>query len=78
MIMVRHAEDDFYAQQIADAMESAGAIVVSIAYNGQRRHFGALEDHSRYIVFARVSDVSQCDVVDAAISKSYDALVKQT
>lgn len=71
-IMKREAEDDFQAWQTANAMEKAGAVVISITPNGMRQHFNAREPHQRYIVWARVESDGHIGAVDEAINHEID------
>lgn len=71
-LMVRHADNDFFAILTANAMEDAGAVVISIAYNGQHKPFGAMEPSSRFVVFARIRDNGHIDAIDTAISAALD------
>lgn len=66
-IMLRHAEDDFAALNMANAMEGAGATVFAVAYNGQATHHGATLPHSQYIVWAKVETDEQIEAIDKAI-----------
>ena len=67
MFMVRSAGNSFIALLTANAMESAGAEVVGVTYDGQHQLYGALVPSSRFIVFAKVMDEQQIDRVDKAI-----------
>jgi hypothetical protein len=68
-IMVRHAIDDFDAMHIANGMEAAGAVVFSITATEPELQPGALKPAMRYTVWAKITDESICDAVDAAIAR---------
>lgn len=65
-MMMRWAQDEMHAMDIANAVLKCGGRVVSIAFNGQETHYGALAPHSRFIVFAEVRDKAHMDEIDAA------------
>ena len=67
-IMARVGRDDFEALQIASAMESAGAIVISIVYVAP----GAQQRHGWH-VFARVP-VTGAQTIGDAIANVDDAI----
>lgn len=68
MIMSREAEDISDALKIANGMERAQAVVISISSNGQAKRYGAMLPHTKYVVWGRVNDLVHIDCVDAAIS----------
>lgn len=72
MLMVRSARNDFEALLTGEAMESVGAVVISISYDGEHKLVGALESSSRFVVWARVADNAMIDKVDLAIEKALD------
>jgi hypothetical protein len=72
MIMSRHAEDDFEAFRVAKAMDSVGADVFSIVYNGSAKYPTAIDPHSRYIVFAKVKNETHIATVDNAIDNEME------
>ena len=63
-IMLRHAEDDFAALTIANAMMRVGAEVVSITDAGGPPFS---KDTGRFIVWANVRDDAHIAEVDASI-----------
>jgi hypothetical protein len=71
-IMMRNANNDFEAFLIAQAMESVGADVFSIAFNGQHQPFGALAPSSRFAVFAKIRDDALIAKTDEAIDKALE------
>lgn len=71
--MVREAEDSLVAMLTANGMEAAGANVISITYNGQHQHYGAMAPHSRFIVFAKVRDEAHIRKIDRAIEDALKA-----
>lgn len=70
-IMMRPAEDDFAALKTADAMEKAGATVITVTPNGQAQYPTALAPHTRYIVWARVTGDAHIAEVDVAIEAEF-------
>ena len=68
-IMVRKARDDFEAFMTAEAMETAGAAVISIAYDGEHQQQGAMIPCSKFVVFARVPDDIEINDVDKSIGR---------
>ena len=64
-IMLRHAEDDFAALTIANAMMRVGAEVVSITDAGGPPFS---RDTGRFIVWANVRDDAHIAEVDASIN----------
>jgi len=68
-IMVRNAEDDFRAMNMANAMEGVGATVFAITYMGERTFDGALMPHPYFSVWAKVDRDEQIAAVDIAIEK---------
>lgn len=70
-VMMRSAEDDFAALKTADAMEAAGATVITLTPNGQAQYPTALAPHVRYIVWARVRDDAHIAAVDKAIAAEF-------
>ncbi len=72
--MMRNANDDFEAFLIAQAMESVGADVFSITFNGQHQRDGALVPSSRFVVFAKVRDKAHIEKADDAIDKALDSV----
>ena len=73
MIMVRNADDDFIALLTADAMERAGATVISITYMGERTYGGALAPHPYFSVWARVRSEAHIASVDTMIDATLEA-----
>lgn len=67
-IMVRHANDGFHALQIANGMEEAGGIVISIVNNGILENCQGIS-YSKFLVFARVENETMARAVDVAIEK---------
>lgn len=63
-IMLRHAEDDFTALTIANAMMRVGAEVVSITDAGGPPF---AKDIGRFRVWAKVRDEAHISEVDASI-----------
>lgn len=63
-IMLRHAEDDFTALAIANAMMRVNAEVVSITDAGGQPFAKAI---GRFIVWAKVRDEAHIAEVDASI-----------
>ena len=63
-IMLRHAEDDFTALTIANAMMRVGAEVISITDAGGPPF---AKDTGRFIVWAKVRDEAHIAEVDASI-----------
>ncbi len=78
-IMLRHANDDFFALLTADAMTEGGGEVFSITNNGPARPHAFSqfrEDHERpqkFIVWARVRDAAHMSEIDALIEKKLNA-----
>lgn len=70
-IMMRNAEDDFTALKIAEAMEKAGATVITLTPHGEAQYPAALAPHVRYIVWARVRDDAHIREIDQAIDAEY-------
>ena len=68
-IMVRNADDDFRALNMANAMEGAGATVFAITYMGERTHDGALSPYPYFSVWSKVDRDEQIAAVDIAIEK---------
>ncbi len=62
--MMRHAIDDFDAMLVAQGMEKAGADVFSITYDGHHRLSGGLIDTAKFIVWAKVKNEAELDLVD--------------
>lgn len=71
-IVCRQADNDFDAFRIAQAMESAGANVFSITYNGSHQPAGALAPSSRMVVWAKVTDDAMIVAIDKAIDKEFE------
>ena len=71
-IMVRKARYDFEALLTAQAMDGAGADIISIAYDGEHQLQGALIPTSKFVVFARVPDGVQIDYIDERIDAAID------
>ena len=67
-IICRHAEDDFYALVIAQAMENAGCTVISIAHDGMHQRQGAMIPCSKFIVFANYGASTTPDEIDDVIA----------
>lgn len=67
--MMRSARDDFEAFLIAGAMESAGASVFSVTYDGQHTQSGALQPCSKFLVWCKVKDDAHIRRIDKAIDK---------
>ena len=70
-IMLRHAEDDFTALTIANAMMGVGAEVVSVTDAGGRPF---AKDTGRFIVWAKVRDEAHIADVDASIDRPNSAI----
>lgn len=70
-IMMRYAEDDFTALKIAEAMENAGATVITLTSHGEAQYPAALAPHVRYIVWARVRDDAHIAAIDRAIEAEF-------
>lgn len=66
-IISRVADNDVEAILTAQAMESAGADVFSVTYNGKSLRPGSGIDSSRFIVWAKYSEAISIDLIDAAI-----------
>jgi hypothetical protein len=76
IVILRHAQDDFYALQIAQGMEDAGAEVFSIVCqypdnpaDRQRNPLAFQENPLRFVVFAKYMCPVTPDLIDAAIEK---------
>ena len=69
-IIVRHADTDTDAFLIAQSMESVGASVFSVTYNGMRSPLDRLAPGSRFLVWAKYDEPLTPDAIDAAISKA--------
>jgi hypothetical protein len=72
-IMLRHAEDDFAALLIANAMENVGAEVFSVVSNGTYKPigFGSSVEKVQFIVWAKVKDDEHIARVDTAIELAF-------
>lgn len=68
-IIQRWAEDDYIAFLIAQGMEEAGANVFSVSFRGTDKKLGALAEHAKYIVWAKIEDGSMIDAVDESIDR---------
>ncbi len=71
--MVRQARDDFEALCLMDAMEKAGAEILTLVKLDKELLPGALAPAYRYAVWARVKHVADIDAIDEAIDKVIDA-----
>jgi hypothetical protein len=69
-IMQRTAPNDFIAYLTAQAMEEAGANVLSITFAGMHRQSGAMADSPKMIVWAKVTSEEQITKADKAIEKA--------
>ena len=69
-IIVRHADTDTDAFLIAQSMESVGASVFSVTYNGVRSPLGGVEPSSRFLVWAKYDEPLTTDAIDDSISKA--------
>lgn len=71
-IIMREAKNNFDAFLVAEAMESAGANVFSIAHDGMHQLEGALIPCSRFVVFAKYDgpEEARCDEIDRAIGRA--------
>lgn len=69
-IIARRADSDLDAFFTAQAMESAGASVFSVTYDGVRMPLDALAPDSRFIVWAKHDESLTTDAIDDAISKA--------
>lgn len=73
-IMVRKSRDDFEALLTAQAMECAGAEVISITYDGHHHLQGAMVPTSKFNIWARVPVGIQIDEIDKAIDQKIDGI----
>ena len=74
-IMLRHAEDDFTALTIANAMMRVGAEVISITDAGGPPF---AKDTGRFIVWAKVRDEAHLAEVDASIDMPNSPITVKT
>lgn len=74
MIMQRHANNDFDALIIADAMESVGANVFSITNNGMRKNALTSTEYSTFIVWAKTQGEDMIKLADEAIDRAFEDL----
>lgn len=75
-ILLRHAENDFEALLIANAMEKAGAKIFNITSNGERKSLFAAEPHTRFIVWAKCDERFSTSEMDRIIEEHYDKRTK--
>jgi hypothetical protein len=71
--MLRKAEDEFMALQTINAMEKAGAKVLTLTLDGYAQYEGALIPHAKYTVWAQVENDAHIDKIDEAIAQEIDA-----
>ncbi len=67
-IMLRWAEDDFEALNIANGIEAVGGEVFSITFRSHKTHLGALAPHAQYVVWAKVKNKHMMDNADERIA----------
>jgi len=69
-IIARRADTDIEAFITAQSMESVGASVFSVTYDGMRSPLDRLAPDSRFLVWAKYDEPLTPDDIDAAISKA--------
>jgi hypothetical protein len=72
--MVRQARDEFEALCLMDAMEEAGATILTLVKLDKELQPGASTPADRYAVWARVTHTADIDAIDEAIVKATGGL----
>jgi hypothetical protein len=69
--MSRTAEDDLRALLTAEAVEKGGGTIISITFDGRAKYQTALDNHSRFIIWARVKDKAHINKIDNLIEARF-------
>lgn len=76
-IIMRSAQDDFYALLTAQGMEKSGANVFSITHDGMQKPHGAIIPSSKFIVWAKHNNSITVEKIDEFIDAEIEAAFKK-